>query len=233
MMDHTPGLLRNLALMLLMLAAAVLAPQLRATTSMAEQRPPIDLESMVPRQLGEWREQTGLAVQLVNPEQKATLDRIYSATLSRVYVNRDGYRVMLSIAYGKDQSDALQVHKPEVCYPAQGFRLDQVQRVTLPLPDRAIPATRLLTQLGQRREPVTYWVVLGDQITRGGLDKKLKEMRYNLLDRTQPDGMLVRVSSLDSDPDKAYRLQSDFAGDLVGAIPPNQRVRFAGLALSQ
>lgn len=224
------SLLRNLVLMLLMLAAAALAPQLRATTSMAAQRPPIDLESMVPRQFGEWREQTGMAAQLVNPEAQTLVNQLYSATLSRVYINRDGYRVMLSIAYGKDQSDALQVHKPEVCYPAQGFQLKNKERITLDLPDRAIPATRLATQLGQRHEPVTYWIVLGDQITRGGLDKKLKEMRYSLFDQTLPDGMLVRVSSIDADTTYAYKIQADFASALVGAIGSVDRSRFAGIA---
>lgn len=221
--------LRNFVLMALMVAAAVLAPQLRATTSLADQRPPIDLENMVPRQFGEWTEHTGLAVQVVDPEQQASIDRIYSATLSRTYANRDGYRIMLSIAYGKDQSDALQVHKPEVCYPAQGFQLSQVQRLTLDMPDRGIPATRLMTQMGQRYEPVTYWIVLGDQVTRGGLEKKLKEMRYSLLGRTMPDGMLVRVSSIDRDTARAHQIQASFASALVGAIDPKHRTRFAGI----
>jgi EpsI family protein len=39
------------------------------------------------------------------------------------YVNASGYRIMLSLAYGSDQRGALQAHKPEVRYPAQGFTL--------------------------------------------------------------------------------------------------------------
>ena len=228
---HTQ-LLRNLVLMLLMLAAVALAPQLRATISMADQRPPIDLEAMVPRQLGEWREQTGMAAQLVNPEAQTLVNQLYRATLARAYVNRDGYRVMLSIAYGNDQSDALQLHKPEVCYPAQGFEIKAKERVTLLLPDRSISATRLATQLGQRLEPLTYWIVLGDQITRGGLDKKLKEMRYSLLEYTLPDGMLVRVSSIDGDTAHAYEMQAEFAVALLGAISPERRNRFFGSTAS-
>lgn len=221
-------MIKNGLLLLLMLAAAVLAPQLRATTSMADQRPPIDLQNMVPRQFGEWTEQTGTAMQLINPEAQTLVNRLYSQTLERIYVNPQGYRIMLSIAYGKDQSDALQIHKPEVCYPAQGFQLQNVQRVALTLPDRTIPATRLITRLGQRIEPVTYWVVLGDQVTRGGVDKKLKEMRYSLLERSMPDGMLVRVSSIDPDTMIAQATQLEFAVALVGSISPDIRSRFAG-----
>lgn len=222
--------LKNFVLMVLMVGAALVAPMLRATTSMADQRTPIDLENMVPRQFGEWREQTGLATQLVDPEMQANVDRLYSATLSRTYINRDGYRIMVSIAYGKDQSDALQVHKPEICYPAQGFQLHSKERFLLDMPDRAFPATRLMTVLGQRFEPVTYWIVLGDDVTRGGVDKKLKEMRYSLLEQTMPDGMLVRVSSIDRDALKAFELQRSFATSLVGAIAPETRSRFAGKA---
>ncbi len=220
--------LRNFVLMALMVVAAVLAPQLRATTSLADQRPPIDLENMVPRQLGEWREQTGMAVQLVNPEVQANVNRLYSQTLSRIYLNPEGYRIMLSIAYGKDQSDALQVHAPEACYPAQGFQVRSKERFLLDMPDRTFPATRLMTALGQRFEPVTYWVVLGDDVTRGGVDKKLREMRYSLLEQTMPDGMLVRVSSIDRDAQKAFDLQRAFATALVNAIAPENRSRFAG-----
>lgn len=222
------SLLKNIAIMVLMVASALMAPMLRATTSMADQRPPIDLENMVARQFGEWREQTGLSMQLINPELQASVDRLYSDTLSRIYINRDGYRIMLSIAYGKDQSDALQVHKPEVCYPAQGFRLRDSAAYLLDLPDRSIAATRLSTTLNQRHEPVTYWIVLGEHVTRGGVDKKLKEMRYSLLEHTVPDGMLVRISSIDRDTEQAYRIQAEFATALVGAIAPEHRSRFSG-----
>lgn len=226
------SLLKNLIAMALMVASALVAPMLRATTSLAEQRPPIDLENMVPRQFGEWREQTGLAMQLVDPELQANVDRLYSSTLSRTYINRDGYRIMVSIAYGKDQSDALQVHKPEICYPAQGFQLAAKERIALDMPDRSFPATRLMTHMGQRFEPITYWIVLGDQVTRGGVDKKLKEMRYRLLQNTMPDGMLVRLSSIDRDPVKAYQIQADFASAMVGAIAPENRPRFAGAPIN-
>ena len=34
---------------------------------------------------------------------------------------------MLSMAYGDDQRGGLQAHRPEVCYPAQGFKLGKVE----------------------------------------------------------------------------------------------------------
>ncbi len=227
------ALTQKFILLALMCASAATASIMRPTISMAAQRPPIDLETMVPREFGEWREQTGMPLQVINPSAQNLVNKLYSETLTRVYVNPNGYRVMLSIAYGKDQSDALQVHQPEVCYPAQGFQLKGNERTTLDMPDRSIAATRLMTQLGQRVEPVTYWIVLGDHITNGGMDKKLKEMRYAMLDKTMPDGMLVRVSSIDGNKAHAHQMQATFATALVGSIAPEHRSRFAGTPLKQ
>ena len=135
---------------------------------------------------------------------------------------------MLSIAYGKNQSDNLQLHKPEVCYPAQGFKLEKLERVPLNLLDQSISSTRMETHLGQRFEPVTYWTVVGDHVTTTGINKKLTEMRYGLRGRI-PDGMLVRVSSIDRDTARAHTVQAEFAAAMVAAIAPENRARFAGV----
>ncbi|MBT9463090.1 exosortase-associated protein EpsI, B-type [Hydrogenophaga sp.] len=221
--------LKNLLLLALMVASAALAAAIRPTASLADERPTIDLAAMVPGAFGGWREQFNVAVQIVDPEQQATIEEIYTQTLTRNYVHSDGYRVMLSIAYGKNQSDNLQLHKPEVCYPAQGFKLEKVERVPLNLLDQSIATTRLETHLGQRFEPVTYWTVVGDHITTTGIDKKLTEMRYGLRGRV-PDGMLVRVSSIDRDSSRAHRIQAEFAAAMVAAIAPENRARFAGVS---
>lgn len=219
---------KNLLLMVLMLASAALAYAMRPTARLADERPAIDLATMVPSEFGTWTEQRNVAVQIIDPEQQATIDEIYTQTLTRNYISADGYRIMLSIAYGNDQSDNLQLHKPEVCYPAQGFKLEKIERVPLQLHGRSIASTRMQTHLGNRYEPVTYWTVVGDHITTTGIDKKLTELRYGVNGRV-PDGMLVRVSSIDRDSTKAHQMQARFAADLVAAIPAEHRARFSGI----
>src|SRR6218665_4039572 len=81
------------------------------------------LEDIVPRQFGDWRELPQDRVQVINPQTQELLDKLYSQILTGIYVNSSGYRVMVSLAYGDDQRGDLQAHKPEVCYPAQGFAL--------------------------------------------------------------------------------------------------------------
>lgn len=217
-----------MALLFLMLAAAALAAALRPTISLADERAPINLGAMVPTQFGAWSEQLHVQTQIVNPQQQLVLEQIYSQTLTRTYVNSAGYRIMLSIAYGKNQSDALQLHKPEICYPAQGFTLLDKQPAELSLPAQKIRTTQLKTQLGARHEPVTYWTVVGDEVAKSSTDKKLIEMRYALNNRV-PDGMLIRVSSIDRNNANAYAMQNQFAADMIQAISPQHRSRFSGL----
>jgi len=222
----TPSI-KNIVLLLLMLSAAALGAAMRPTIILADERPPIDLGAMVPTAFGDWHEQTNVLAQVVNPQQKGVLDKIYSQTLSRTYINAQGYGIMLSIAYGKNQSDALQLHKPEICYPAQGFVLLNKQAATLVLLGRPISAVQIETSLGRRFEPVTYWTVVADHITTSGIDKKLTEMRYALRGRI-PDGMLVRVSSTDQDTANAQAQHKQFANAMINAIAPEHRQRFAG-----
>jgi EpsI family protein len=219
---------KNIILLLLMLVSAGLASMLKPTISMADERPPIVLKAMIPRTFGDWQEALLNSAQIVDPQTQQKLDEIYSQTLSRTYVNSQGYVIMLSIAYGANQSDALQLHKPEVCYPAQGFALISKRTDALSLGDTNVPATRLMTTLQQRQEPVTYWTVIGDHPTHGSVDKKVIEMKYALKNRI-PDGMLIRVSSIDAETDRAYKVQSQFAQQMIQAIPKQHRFRFSGV----
>jgi len=104
------------------IAAVVARPGMKA----ADLGPAISLEAMIPKQLGDWREEPQRIVQVVNPQQQATLDKLYSQILERSYVNADGYRVMLSLAYASDQRGYLRAHYPEACYTAAGFTLHRI-----------------------------------------------------------------------------------------------------------
>ncbi len=219
--------LRHGILLVAMVAASGLALALKPTVKVADNGPKVNLETMVPRQFGDWREAQFGSSQIVDPQQKALIDKIYNQTLSRTYVNPRGYAIMLSIAYGSDQSDSLQLHKPEVCYPAQGFQLEGRQVGTLDLPVGAIPATRLMTSFGSRKEPITYWTTIGEKVVVGGIQKKLVEMSFGLGGKI-PDGMLIRVSSIDGDAQRAYGIHRDFVEAMVGSVSVESRRRLVG-----
>lgn len=219
--------LRNFILLASMLAASGLVLALRPTQKIAGQGPAIDLEVIIPRSFGAWQEAQQNSVQIVDPQQQEMIEKIYTQTLSRTYINNQGYRIMLAIAYGDDQRDAMQTHYPEVCYPAQGFELQNKQSGTLTTANGPIQVTRILTNLGPRHEPVTYWTTIGDRVVRSGIQKKLAEMTYGLNGKI-PDGMLIRMSSIDIDAAKAYEMQTQFADQMLSALTPEYRAKLNG-----
>lgn len=217
-----------LVLAALMSAASIGAVVARPSTKAADVGPAIVLEQMVPVQFGDWREEQQNQVQMVNPQTKELLDKLYSQILTRTYVNTDGYKIMLSLAYGSDQRGGMQAHKPEVCYPAQGFTLKSNAPGMLTTVFGEIPVRRLDTALGARQEPVTYWFTVGDRVVGGTIYKRLVEMRYGLTGQI-PDGLLFRASSIDPDPARAYRAHEQFVNQMLQSIPPANRQRLSGL----
>jgi EpsI family protein len=213
--------------LLLMAGAAATAMILRPTQYLADMRPKVELKMLFPAVVGDWRVDTRGPVQLISPTQEALISKIYTDTLDRIYVNSAGERIMLSVAYGGDQSDATRAHRPEVCYPAQGFQIKSSRKVGLDVGDRAVSARFLESQLGARHEPLTYWIATADITTTSGAEQKLAQIRYGLKGLI-PDGMLVRVSSIDKDTEHAYQVQLDFIRALAAAVDPDVRSRIFG-----
>lgn len=215
---------RALFILLAMLIAAGLAYAGKPRQKIADSGPRIVLETLVPRQFGAWQIDDRIAPVAPDPSAQALIEKIYSQTLARTYVDSQGRRIMLSIAYGGDQSDDMQVHKPEVCYAAQGFHILRESLGSLSTPFGVLPVKRLLARQGARNEPITYWVTVGGRATPTGLRQKLEQLSYGLTGKV-PDGMLVRVSSIDRDEAAAYTAQADFVRDMLGAIRSEDRLR--------
>jgi EpsI family protein len=224
-----PISLKHLVIGLTMLAAAGLAYALTPRERIADQGPKIDLETMIPKQFGDWKIDETVLPLIADPSQQALINKIYNQTLSRTYLNAKGDRVMLSIAYGGNQSDNMAVHKPEVCYPAQGFQVLKNTRGDLQTAGGAIPVKRLVATHGSRIEPITYWITLGDEVPDGGMKWKLAQLKYGLTGKI-PDGLLFRVSSIQPNDAVAYDVQGRFINDLLQAVAPGDRAKLAGVA---
>jgi EpsI family protein len=211
-----------------MLGAAGLALALKPTAQLIDSESQINLETLVPKQLGEWKMDESIAPLLVNPELQKVIDETYSQTLSRTYVNRGGKRIMLSLAYGGSHGEGMQIHRPEVCYPAQGFQVvKEPKPVILGTQYGELQVNRLVAEQGSRHEPITYWVVVGDKQTQFGLRMRLAHLRYTLTG-VIPDGMLIRVSSIDQDDQGAYQNQSEFIRAMLAALRGKEREHITG-----
>jgi len=217
---------RMLIAALLMFAGAGLALAMKPTQKIADTREKPVLDTMIPRQIGEWKVDPTIIPITPSPDVQALLDKLYNQVLARTYVNPAGRRIMLSIAYGGDQSDSMRVHEPEVCYGAQGFDVSGSVAGTLLTKYGELPVKRLIAVQGNRNEPITYWVVVGDKATVTGLQQKFAQLSYGLTGKV-PDGFLVRISSIDPDRQTAYQLQEEFIKSMLDAMSEKDRARIS------
>lgn len=219
--------LKHFLIGLCMFAAAGLALALKPSVMMADAGPQLDLEVLIPKTFGDWKIDDTIVPLVANPEQEALLDEIYSQTLSRTYINSKGERMMLSIAYGGNQSRSMQVHRPEVCYTAQGFQVGQMQKSSINLNGAPLPVMKLVATQGPRTEPIIYWVNIGGDAVRGNLEQGLARLRYGLTGKV-PDGLLFRVSAISDNLQQSYATQEVFVRDLLASLTPAQRLRLTG-----
>jgi EpsI family protein len=217
----------SLAMGLLMVSASVLTMVITPSAESADQQNQIDLAAMIPGEFNGWKIDLSAASLMVNPDVKGVISKIYSQTLSRTYINSQGERVMLSIAYGRDQRTDLHVHRPEVCYLADGFDIGEMTKTFVDTTIGRIPVMRLVAKQGARNEPITYWIRMGDSLTRGWFEQKVAAARYGFSGKV-PDGLLFRVSTISNDEQDSYRIQQIFLTAMLQAMRSEDRYWLVG-----
>lgn len=210
-----------------MVSSGVLTKVMTPSIEITDRQDKINLESMIPAEFGAWKIDTFTAALVVNPDDKGLLNKIYNQTLSRTYINNVGERVMLSIAYGRDQSKDMQVHRPEICYRAGGFDIGEMTKTFVDTTIGRIPVMRLVAKQGARNEPITYWIRVGDSLTRGWFEQKLTAIGYGLTGKV-PDGLLFRVSTISNDEKDSYRIQQAFLAATLQAVRNEDRYLLVG-----
>ena len=214
-------------------AAWLLTPRVRPHVMAAP------LASLVPVQIADWHE-IPLASDAVDPRTQlpGAKDREapYDDVLMRGYANPRGDIVVLALAYGSRQRQEVKIHRPELCYTAQGFEVLRRTPVDVPLTgvsDRPARGTRMLVRAADRVETVSYWIRIGDLYSRGAWKTRSHLFTEGLSGRIV-DGMLVRVSQIVPDAASAtpqrFALQEDFLAQLVHALPAGARNLFVGSA---
>lgn len=212
-----------------MLAAACLALALTPRLKMADQGPKINLEAIIPKQFGGWKLQEALTIPVADPGVLAELNRIYDQLLTRHYVNEKGELIMLSIAYGSNQSYSTQVHQPEMCYPPQGFQIKSLSKGFINFSWGKLPVMRLIATKGPRVEPITYWVMIGESPVRGNVEQQFARWKYGLSGKI-PTGIVIRVSTISANESKSFRTEEQFVRDMLAAVSMEYRKILAGLA---
>jgi EpsI family protein len=219
--------IRIFVLIALMAMAFILGFSLHPEKKMSKDRQTVNFNQIIPLSFNGWTMDKTENSTLVDPEVKEQLASVYSQTVSRTYVNTQQQRVMLSVAYGGDQEEVMQVHKPEVCYTAQGFTVKKNGVVPINTDKGTVHALQLITNQAERVEPVTYWITIGNTIALNGLAWRWERIKYGLTG-TLPDGLLFRVSSIGNDAKQEYQIQQQFIQSLMSYLSLNDAKQLMG-----
>jgi EpsI family protein len=221
-------LVRPLAVLAVMLASTAMTVWLRPTHRSADTVSKLNLDAIVPKAFAGWTIDPDEFPVPLPPELQAVVDRTYEQVLERTYMDARGRRVMLSMAYTSHSDKSIQIHQPEVCYPAQGFTVEyDSEPVRLQTQAGVVAATRLVARRGTRNEPITYWVIVGGEQTRFGMHMRWLQVR-NGLSGAVPDGLLIRVSTVGADASAAFDLQAHFVSDLIANVTSGNRAYLLG-----
>lgn len=186
------------------------------------------LGRVVPEQFAGWTSVPSGYVVL--PSQNDLTDEVYNDVLIRVYQHADGASVAFLMAYGSLQSRDMQLHRPELCYPAAGFAIQSAETLELRLPGQPAIGARLLGTASQARpEQVLYWTRIGNEFPTTQLAQRWAVVRHNLRGE-MPDGILVRMSTVSEDAASAFPVLRTFIGDLMNASPMAARRLLVGQA---
>ncbi len=188
-------------------------------------------EEITPKQFGDWVEITEAAgSRIVDPEQQYAINNLYTQTVSRIYEQRaSGRRIMLSLAYGDNQTFSKQLHRPEACYSSQGFKIENLYEDKIQAISRPIVVNRMKATIGSRLEYVTYWIRIGDGIISGPATALNIARLQMSLKGYITDGLLFRVSEVGDDEALSNALQDQFIDDFLLALTPAQQAMMVGL----
>lgn len=178
-----------------------------------------NLEGIIPTRVGDWIGQDiGDSLALNDPESLSA--RLYSQIVSRQFINqKTGSQVVLLVAYGARQTDGLQLHRPEVCYPAFGYALTRNEPYSIPLaPGVVLPARRLAAEAEGRHESIIYWARIGEHLPRDGDEQRRDRLRI-ALQGVIPDGILMRFSAPATEAGGAWSELSDFILAALKVVP--------------
>jgi EpsI family protein len=202
---------------------------------------PARLESRIPSEFGDWHALPDPTAQIsLVPEndRTAAVAATYDESLMRTYGDAQGHRVMVALAYGQNQRQEGKIHRPELCYVAQGFNLDEsiVHRIPSDaVSSGSIAARRMIVHSRERAELVSYWIRIGDRFPENAVESRLQILGDGLAGHV-PDGILFRVSQAVSDDltpeqrEQVFALQEQFMLELVKSLPAGNRRLLIGKA---
>ncbi len=180
------------------------------------------LDNLVPDRIGIWDVVKRDGVVVASEDEGAPVDG-YDQVLTRTYAAIGQPEIMLLIAYGSTQGGSLQLHRPETCYPGQGFALTDFSETQADMGGGRRVGTRSFTaRRDQRIERVIYWTRVADQFPLNTAEL-YAVILANVLKGVVPDGVLVRFSTTDPVGPNTDTALKAFAKTMIESMAPPAR----------
>lgn len=196
-----------------------------ATPHLTEVNNPPILEDRVPRKFGDWKELPSPYVQVaLSTGTQTSTDQPYDQTVMRTYVNSAGQQVMLALAWGKRQRQEVKIHRPDLCYVAQGYQVSQLTPVNFSADPRlpvGVIGKHMVAMSSHGGEAVSYWIRIGSLYSESATESRLHIFKQGVAGLV-PDGILVRASQrirADAEAEAILPTLDRFLSDLYEASP--------------
>ncbi len=223
---------KHYLLFVLMLLAAYLGFAMTPTLNYVEINEAQKFINSIPKQFDDWQEvpSNQLQVDLVPKEEgERTTDNPYDDVLMRTYVNAKGQQVQLALAYGKSMRQEVKIHRPELCYYAQGFDVKSLLSSDFGIVSehhQPIVGKNMLAVNQNYKEAVSYWIRIGDMYSQSPWQTRFYIIKRGLVGDVV-DGVLVRASVVLADNESAessYQLNRVFLQALIKHLPESSKM---------
>lgn len=137
---------------------------------------------------------------------------------ARVYENKYREKLLLLIL------NAGNFHHPKVCFGSSGFKAKELPDLELQLKNHNnIRAKALYVERSGEGYLLVYWICINKDIV-DWTEQKLKQLWYSLFNKEKV-GLMVRldIPASENNIDSSLRLAKEFVGELIQALPQEQK----------
>lgn len=191
----------------------------RAPKAITAPLPEGQFSAAIPAQVDGWRSRA--SAEVVLPPQDDS-NKLYENLETRIYEGPGLPAIMLLIAYSSVQQNDIQVHRPEVCYPASGYPIISSRHRKLELGGKRVEAMELEADRGGLVEKIVYWVRVGGEFPVDWSSQRLSMAKANLQGQV-PDGVLFRASAIEGPGEDVSKKLHNFIAGFVAQLSPMMR----------
>ena len=156
---------------------------------------------------------------------------IYDQILGVNYQAAGAPEVMVLAAYCGLQTGPHRMHRPEVCYDASGFKLENSHPIKFHVKDQtAWDGRSLIARRGDRVEFINYWSRIGNSFPTDTSSQN-KILLQDSFRGIIPDGILVRFSVIQRHDQITEAFLNDFANEMIANLDPTSKKLLLGEAL--